>query len=95
MVNAKNELIGIIDFEDLKPIVFNSFRLKYTTIPEVMKPPLDVISYEDGMEVVMEKFENAHLEQLPVTKNGKYFGFISKVHVLETYRKKLKEMVIE
>ncbi|MCY1247811.1 hypothetical protein D3C86_1480530 [compost metagenome] len=60
-----------------------------------MKAPIDVISYEDGMELVMEKFENSHLEQLPVTKNGKYFGFISKVSVLESYRKKLKEMVIE
>ncbi|MNJ89225.1 H(+)/Cl(-) exchange transporter ClcA [compost metagenome] len=95
VVNTKNELIGIIDFEDLKPIVFNSFRVKYTTISEVMKAPIDVISYEDGMELVMEKFENSHLEQLPVTKNGKYFGFISKVSVLESYRKKLKEMVIE
>mgnify|MGYP003608097881 FL=1 len=95
VVNAKNELLGVVNFEQLRPIVFNNFRVKYTTIQEVMTVPQEVISVEDGMETVMEKFETCHCEFLPVLKNDKYFGFISKMEVLESYRKRLKEMVID
>jgi CIC family chloride channel protein len=95
VVNAKNELLGVIEFEKLRPIVFNPFRIKYTTIQEVMTVPQEVISVEEGMETVMEKFETCHCEFLPVLKEDKYFGFISKIEVLESYRKRLKEMVIE
>ena len=34
VVNAKNQLLGVIEFEKLRPIVFNPFRIKYTTIQE-------------------------------------------------------------
>ncbi|WP_296145542.1 chloride channel protein [uncultured Flavobacterium sp.] len=95
VVNAKNQLLGVVEFEKLRPIVFNPFRIKYTTIQEVMTIPKEVISYEEGMETVMEKFETCHCEFLPVLKDDKYFGFISKIEVLESYRKRLKEMVIE
>jgi len=47
------------------------------------------------MEIVMNKFENAKVSFLPVVKNGKYFGFISKSNALEAYRSKLKSMTIE
>lgn len=95
VINAKNQLLGVIEFEKLRPIVFNPFRIKYTTIQEVMTIPQEVISVEEGMETVMEKFETCHCEFLPVLKDDKYFGFISKIEVLESYRKRLKEMVIE
>jgi CIC family chloride channel protein len=47
------------------------------------------------MEVVMNKFEKAMVVFLPVLKNTKYFGFISKSVALEAYRTKLKSMSIE
>jgi CIC family chloride channel protein len=43
----------------------------------------------------MEKFESCNQALLPVIKNGKFFGLISKVEILEAYRDKLKEMIIE
>jgi CIC family chloride channel protein len=47
------------------------------------------------METIMEKFETSNQNLLPVTKNGKFFGLISKITILEAYREQLKEMVIE
>jgi CIC family chloride channel protein len=47
------------------------------------------------MEIVMEKFEKTKVNFLPVLKNGKYYGFISKASALEAYREKLKAMTIE
>jgi CIC family chloride channel protein len=43
----------------------------------------------------MNKFEKSRKAFLPVLKNDKYFGFISKSIALEAYRTKLKSMTIE
>lgn len=95
VLDEKNKLLGVIDFDSIRPIVFNSFRIKYTMISEIITEPKEIIGYEDGMELVMDKFESSNQIILPVVKSGKFFGLISKVDVLETYREKLKEMVIE
>jgi len=47
------------------------------------------------MEMVMNKFEKSRKAYLPVLKEGKYYGFISKSVALEAYRTKLKSMTIE
>jgi chloride channel protein, CIC family len=95
VVNAENELVGIVYFNDIREIIFNQYRVKYTLIKEIMKKPLDIIFPADSMETVMNKFENTKVSFLPVAKNGKYYGFISKRIALEAYRKKLKSMIIE
>lgn len=95
VLDDKDRLLGIVDFENLRPIAFNSFRVKFTTVSEVMAQPKAVIHHDDGMETIMEKFELADENLLPVTKNGKFFGLLSKLDVLEAYREKLKEMIIE
>jgi CIC family chloride channel protein len=95
VVDVQNDLLGIVHFNDIREIIFNQYRVKYTLVKEIMKKPLDIIYPTDSMEVVMNKFENTKVSFLPVTKNGKYYGFISKAVVLEAYRKKLKSMIIE
>ncbi len=95
VVDERNKLLGIIDFENIRPIIFNSYRIKFTTIEEVMTQPLEIINHDDGMECIMEKFERTQSEVLVVIKNGKFYGIISKIGILEAYREKLKEMVIE
>jgi len=44
---------------------------------------------EDSMEDVMSKFKTTSAWNLPVIKNGKYSGFISKSKLLTAYRRKL------
>jgi CIC family chloride channel protein len=43
----------------------------------------------------MDKFDECNENMLPVTKYGKFFGFVSKVAILEAYRTKMKEIVID
>ncbi|MEY4963765.1 MAG: hypothetical protein RLZZ323_1084 [Bacteroidota bacterium] len=95
VVNLENELVGVIYFNDIKEIIFNTYRVKYTQIKEIMTAPKQIIIPEDSMEVVMNKFEETKMAFLPVLKNGKYYGFISKSLALEAYRTKLKSMTIE
>jgi len=60
-----------------------------------MAEPSEIIYPTDNMEVVMNKFEKSKVVFLPVLKDGKYYGFISKSVALEAYRTKLKSMTIE
>jgi CIC family chloride channel protein len=53
----------------------------------------EVIFYEDDtMRLIMKKFEDSEAWNLPVIKDGKYFGFISKSKLLTAYRRKLIEV---
>ncbi|MBC5864243.1 chloride channel protein [Flavobacterium sp. K77] len=95
VVDTEQNLVGIVHFNDIREIIFNNYRVKYTLVHEVMTAPTAVISPEDSMGVVMNKFESANKAFLPVLKNDKYYGFISKSVALEAYRSKLKSMTIE
>lgn len=95
VLDEKNKLLGIVDFEEIRSIIFNPYRLKFTEIKEILSQPKEIINHDDGMETIMDKFETTNQILLPVTKNGKFFGLISKVAILEAYREKLKEMIIE
>ncbi|MEG2101392.1 MAG: chloride channel protein, partial [Flavobacterium sp.] len=95
VVNNEKELVGIVHFNDIREIIFNAYRVKYTLIKDVMKTPAATISSYDSMEIVMSKFEKSKSAFLPVLRNDKYFGFISKSIALEAYRTKLKSMTIE
>lgn len=95
VVNLENELVGVVYFNDIKEIIFNTYRVKFTLIKEIMTAPKEIITPEDSMEIVMNKFEQTKMAFLPVLKNDKYYGFISKSMALEAYRTKLKSMTIE
>lgn len=95
VVDNENNMLGVVRFNEIREIIFNPFRVKNTSITEIMKPPVDIIYPTDSMGVVMDKFEKTKVSSLPVLKNGKYFGFISKSVALEAYRSKLKSMTIE
>jgi len=95
VVNKEKELLGVIYFNDVREIIFSNFKVKYTPIHEVMTQPVEIVLSTDSMETVMNKFERAKIAFLPVTKQGKYYGFISKANALEAYRDKLKSMTFE
>jgi len=95
VVDNEKDLVGVVHFNDIREIIFNNYRVKYTLIKDVMKTPAATISSDDSMEIVMRKFEISKSAFLPVLRNGKYFGFISKSIALEAYRTKLRSMTIE
>ncbi|KAB1158201.1 chloride channel protein [Flavobacterium luteum] len=95
VINAQKQLLGVIHFNDVREIIFSNFKVKYTSVKEVMSEPKEIIYPMDSMETVMNKFETSKVAFLPVLKNGKYYGFISKSIALEAYRSKLKSMTID
>lgn len=95
VVDDKNRFMGLIDFDKIRHVVFNPFQIKYTTLPEMMTPPKELLSLEDSIENILDKFEASGTEILPILKENKYYGMVHKCTILEAYRSKLREMVIE
>lgn len=95
VVNPENQLLGIVHFNTIREIIFNTYRVKYTLVKDIMITPPETVTPDDIMETVMNKFEKSKMAFLPVLKNDKYYGFISKSIALEAYRTKLKSMTIE
>jgi len=95
VVTKANELIGIVHFNTIREIIFSAYKVKYTTVEEVMQRPTHIVYPFDSMETVMRKFDESKFSYLPMVKNGKYYGFISKAVALERYRAKLKSMTID
>ncbi|RTY82110.1 chloride channel protein [Flavobacterium sp. LS1P28] len=95
VVDPENQLLGMVHFNTIREIIFNTYRVKYTLVKDIMIKPLETVTPDDSMETVMNKFEKSKVAFLPVLKNDKYYGFISKSIALEAYRTKLKSMTIE
>jgi CIC family chloride channel protein len=95
VVDKEKHLLGIVHFNNIREIIFNTYRVKYTLVKNIMAEPSEIIYPFNSMETVMNKFERSKAAFLPVIKDDKYFGFISKSTALEAYRSKLKSMTIE
>lgn len=95
VTDDKNRLLGIVDFNKTRHIVFNTFQVKYTSLAELTSEPKEVVHLEDALETIIDKFEEAGTDYLPILKDNRFYGFIYKAKVLEAYRAKLREMIIE
>jgi chloride channel protein, CIC family len=95
IIDEHKSLIGIIDFDEVRAFIFNPNHVKFMTMYEIISQPKELISFEDKPEKIMILFENSKAVVLPVIHKGKYFGILSKIDVLENYRHRLKEMIIE
>ena len=91
VVNKKTQaLVGIILLDDLRPIMFNKTLYKKVIARELMHNPQAIIYLgEDKMTDVMKKFQDTGAWNLPVVKDNRYVGFVSKSKLLTAYRRKL------
>jgi CIC family chloride channel protein len=84
------KLQGIILLDDLRPIMFDQSLYKKVTATDIMQKPTKIINLDvDKMTDIMKKFQDSSAWNLPVTKHGIYYGFISKSKLLTAYRRQL------
>ena len=90
VVNNKQEFLGIITLDDIRSIMFDTSLYDEVKVDSLMSSVPEIIDYDqDSMEVIMKKFKTTAAWNLPVVKNNKYAGFISKSRLLTAYRQKL------
>jgi len=92
VVDNDNHLIGVVNMNQIRQIMFNSYLYNKVFVKEIMEIPETTISLEDDPEVIAEKLLHSDNFNLPVIdQNGKYLGFISRANFFANYRKLLRE----
>ncbi|NVJ89448.1 MAG: chloride channel protein, partial [Flavobacteriaceae bacterium] len=86
------QFLGIVLLDDIRSIMFDTEMYNSIAIETLMKAAPEIIFYEDSVANIMDKFKTSDAWNLPVVKDGKYVGFISKSKLLTAYRKKLIEV---
>ena len=90
VIDAKDALVGIVSLDDIREFMFDTSMYNKIRVESFMHNAPELIFYEtDSMKKVMQKFQDSNAWNLPVIKNGKYSGFISKSKLLTAYRRKL------
>jgi len=90
VVDEEGELTGIILLDDVREIMFDQSLYNTTLVESLMHNPPDKIIYnKDSMQTVMQKFQDSGAWNLPVIKDEKYIGFVSKSKLLTAYRRQL------
>ncbi|EAR02575.1 putative chloride channel protein [Maribacter sp. HTCC2170] len=90
VIDNKDTLIGIVSLDDIREFMFDTTLYESTTVETFMHSAPEHIFYStDSMQKVMQKFQDSGAWNLPVIKDGKYLGFVSKSKLLTAYRRKL------
>jgi CIC family chloride channel protein len=88
-------LIGMVRLNQIRNIMFKTELHDSIYVHELMSPIESSVSLNENMDNVMNKFDKAGVWNLPVIKDGKYVGFVSKSKLFTAYRKLLKEFYEE
>lgn len=92
--NFNENLIGIINVDDIRPILFSTFKVKYTPISEITIPIKYKSQITDSTDLIMSTFEKTELDVLCVFDQEVFIGFLHKKDILERYREQLKNLSI-
>ena len=90
VIDANDALVGIVLLDDIREFMFDTSIYDKIKVKSFMHNAPELIFYEtDSMQEVMQKFQDSSAWNLPVIKDDKYLGFISKSKLLTAYRRKL------
>ncbi|MFY0252865.1 chloride channel protein [Chitinophaga sp. 30R24] len=91
VINQQQLFEGIIMLDDIRPIMFNPDLYDKVTVKKLMQAPLAVVHLNDNINLVIKKFDETHVWNLPVVQDKRLIGFISKSSILNKYRLLLQE----
>ncbi len=90
VVNDEHEFLGVIRLDDIRHIMFDTSIYDKVKVSDLMHADAGIINIDtDNAQIIMNQFKTTGAWNLPVIKNGKYYGYISKSRLLTAYRRKL------
>ena len=93
VVDGAGNLIGEVDLNKLRHIVFRTELYHYFTVAQLMSPPPTMLRLEDPMEDVMQAFDKYNVLHLPVLDDkGHLYGYISRTHLYSQYRQMVADL---
>ncbi|OWP75485.1 chloride channel protein [Flavobacterium oreochromis] len=94
VLNNQQEVVGVIYYDTIKKLLFNSFQVKFTKVHEVMSNNFLVADISEDIDDIMNKFDTTEIKSLIVLKNNKFYGILDKIKILEDYRLTFKNLLI-
>lgn len=96
VLDPAGTLLGIIDFTQIRHIVFRTELYHKFTVSQLMLPSPAILGVNDPMKDVMKKFDKTNANYLPVTDvNNHMIGFISRNRMYTMYRKMVEDLSAE
>lgn len=96
VVNTAGILLGIIDINKIRHVMFRTELYHRFTVQQILIPPKATLGIKDSMEEVMEKFDKTNADYLPVVDvNGQLTGFIERTRLYSMYRKTVADFSAE
>jgi len=91
VTDKENNFLGVIFINDIRHIIFEHEQYDSVYISNLMYMPDTIVDQGATMEDVAQKFAETSHYNLPVLKDGKYIGFVSRANVFSAYRKLVKD----
>ncbi|MDO9255447.1 MAG: chloride channel protein [Bacteroidales bacterium] len=91
VIDSENTFLGVIFINDIRHIIFEHEQYDTVYIRNLMYMPDTIVDQKATMEDVARKFAETSHYNLPVLKDGKYIGFVSRANVFSAYRKLVKD----
>lgn len=96
VVNTAGILLGIIDINKIRHVMFRTELYHRFTVQQILIPPKATLGIKDSMEEVMEKFDKTNADYLPVVDvNGQLTGFVERTRLYSMYRKTVADFSAE
>ncbi|MBQ9335965.1 MAG: chloride channel protein [Lentisphaeria bacterium] len=91
VVSDDGRLVGIVRVDSLRKLLLNSELYDMVLVYDVMSETGPVLDSNDTLNDAVALFDRLRSWHLPVTEDGKYLGFVSKLGVYDRYRRMLRE----
>ncbi len=86
---ASGRFVGLLHLDDVRELLFERELYDAVLVAELMSPSLATVTADDSLETVLERMDNDGSFSLPVVKDGRFLGMISKASLLDRYRREL------
>ena len=87
--SQSGDFLGMIHLDDIRAYLFDPYLHDTILVEQVMDRDVPRVSLEDELTYIFEIFDKTNTWSLPVVRDGKFLGLISKATILDHYRKEL------
>ncbi len=91
IVDDEDNMVGVLTLNDIREIMLKHELYDKVKVSSIMYFPEVYVSYNDTLSQIAEKIEESGRYNVPVLKDGKYMGFVSRAKVFTAYRKLIKD----
>jgi CIC family chloride channel protein len=92
VVTLEGELKGVVHLDNIRAMIFNTTMYDTAFVKDLMTDA-HAVDYNDNLHDILKKFDDTKQWNLPVVKDKKYLGFLSKARILSEYRSELMKTI--